>query len=112
MALDIKEGDILTVSSTDYPIRALEEWSNWSHGRRGLKRFLKVTASTKRVPSISSGKRGTPTTKLTGVACTPLDPVDPELRQRLAINTPHELLQTIADGGSTFYRLILEDLKA
>lgn len=48
---------------------------------------------------ISGGKRGVPTTYLTGVKATPLDPVDPELRKRLALETPHELLQTFLLGS-------------
>lgn len=58
-----------------------------------------ITASTKRSPSASAGKRGAPTTFIASLSCTPLDPVDPETRQRLAINTPHELLQTFVDAG-------------
>ncbi len=64
-----------------------------------MRRFLTVTASTKRAPAVSGGKRGTPAAHLAGVACTPLDPVDAELRQRLQLNTPHELLQSFVDGG-------------
>jgi hypothetical protein len=103
-----------------------------------MTRMLTVTASTKRAPALSAGKRGTPVLQVGALTCTPLDPVDPELRQRLALNTPHELLQTftaeteIQEGdllvvgskefpirsvaewewrGTTFARLILEDLK-
>lgn len=104
-----------------------------------MRRFLTVTASTKRAPALSSGKRGAPVAYVTSLLCTPLDPVDPELRQRLALNTPHELLQTfvreeydIVEGdvlvvgsdeypirscaewdwhGVEYRRLILEDLK-
>jgi hypothetical protein len=103
-----------------------------------ITRFLTVTASTKRQPTISSGKRGAPTTQVASLKCTPLDPVDPELRQRLALDTPHEVLQTftqetdIAEGdlltvagvdypirscaewawrGTTFRHLVIEDLK-
>lgn len=104
-----------------------------------MRRFLTVTASTKRAPALSSGRRGAPVAHVTSLKCTPLDPVDPEMRQRLALNTPHELLQTfvkdeydIAEGdvlvvaaidypirscaewdwrGVTYRRLILEDLK-
>lgn len=99
---------------------------------------MTVTASTKRSPVIASGKRGTPATQVSSLLCTPLDPVDPELRQRLALNTPHELLETftketgIVEGdilvvgsneypirscaewewrGSYFRRLVVEDLK-
>lgn len=66
----------------------------------GMDRFLTVTASTKRAPAVSASKRGTPAAYLTSVRCTPLDPVDPELRQRLALNTPHELLQTFVEEGN------------
>jgi hypothetical protein len=58
-----------------------------------------VTASTKRPPVISSGKRGAAATNISSLRCTPLDPVDPEIRQRLILNTPNELLQTYTEGG-------------
>lgn len=104
-----------------------------------MRRFLTVTASTKRAPAVASGKRGTPTTQVASLRCTPLDPVDAELRQRLALSTPHELLQTftaetnIVEGdiltvggtdypiracgewtwrpGQVFRHLVVEDLK-
>lgn len=104
-----------------------------------MDRFLTVTASTKRAPAIAGGKRGAPVVNLASLRCMPLDPVDPELRQRLALTTPHELLQTFAIGpldivegdilivaateypirscaewewrGSKFLHLVLEDLK-
>jgi hypothetical protein len=109
VALDIREGDLYVVGSREYPIRSCAEWS-WRYGR-AMRRLLQVTASTKRSPAIAGGKRGAPATNLTGVRSTPLDPVSPELAQRLALDTPHELLQTFVDGGDTFYELILEDLK-
>ena len=62
-------------------------------------KLASLTVSTKRSPAISGGRRGAPTTYLEDVPCTPLDPVDPDLRARLALNTPHELLQTFASGG-------------
>lgn len=58
-----------------------------------------VSASTKRSPALSGGKRGAATSNLTGLSCTPLDPVDPELRQRLQLETPYELLQTYLVGS-------------
>ena len=61
--------------------------------------FATVTASTKRSPAISSGKVGAAVANLTSLRCTPLDPVDPELRQRLTLNTPHEILQCYTEGG-------------
>lgn len=65
----------------------------------GFWRMATITASTKRSPAASGGKRGTPTAFIASLRCAPLDPVDPETRQRLAINTPHELLQTFVDAG-------------
>lgn len=57
-----------------------------------------VTASTKRA-SVSGGKRGTPTTQISSLLCTPLDPVDQELRERLGLRGAHEVLQTFVDGS-------------
>lgn len=103
-----------------------------------MRRFLTVTASTKRAPVISGGKRGAPAANVTSLTCTPLDPLETELRQRLALSTPHELLQSftqetdIKEGdllvvagtdypirwvgewtwrGASFRHLVLEDLK-
>lgn len=63
-----------------------------------MTRFLTVTASTKRAPAIAGGKRGVAVTQVASLKCTPLDPVDPELRQRLALSTPHELLQVFTSA--------------
>lgn len=109
MALDIKEGDILVVGTAEYPIEACAEWT-YRYGR-SMARLATVTASTKRSPAIASGKRGAPTQNLTGLSCTPLDPVTAEITERMALNTPKERLQTFVDGGTTFYHLIVEDLK-
>ena len=60
----------------------------------GAERLATEIFSFKRPPVTVGGKRGTPTVFLTDVRCTPLDPVDPEIRFRLAIETPHEILET------------------
>lgn len=65
----------------------------------GFLRAATITGSTKRAPATSSGKRAAPAPHLASIRLTPLDPVDAETRQRLALNTPHELLQAFADGG-------------
>ena len=56
-----------------------------------------ISCSTKRA-TIVGGKRSAPTTNLTGLLCTPLDPVDPELRRRMQLETPYEILQTFITG--------------
>jgi hypothetical protein len=58
-----------------------------------------VTASTKRSPNVSGGKRGTPTTNVSSLSCTPLDPVDAEVRQRLALESPNIILETFVDNA-------------
>lgn len=107
----------------------------------GLARILTTAASTKRRPAMSSGKIGAMTTNVASLLVAPLAPVDADLQQRLALDTPHELLQTVCDGaydvaegdvlvvgsveypvracedwgpvrGRSFRRVVLEDLKS
>lgn len=109
MALDIREGDILVVGGSEYPIRSCAAWT-WGHGR-AMRRLCTVTATTKRNPTVTAGKRGAPVAKLADLRCTPLDPLTAELAQRVGLDTPHELLQTYVDGGDMYYELVLEELK-
>jgi hypothetical protein len=51
------------------------------------------------------------TTYLTGLKCTPLDPVDADLALSAGLDTPHETLQCFVADGSGFIHLILQDLK-
>lgn len=64
-----------------------------------FQKLATVTAGTKRSPPIVSGKRGVPTTNLSGLKVLPLDPIDPDLRIRLELDTPHEVLQTQIEFG-------------
>jgi hypothetical protein len=106
--VDVQNGDFLTVSGTDYPIKSVAEWSHGFAGG-GFSKMASLACSTKRNPSISDGKRSTPTTNVSGLSCTPLDPVDPELQERIGIETPHTLLQTFVDDGTDYVRLVIED---
>lgn len=119
MSLDIQEGDILVYGGNEYPVRAISEWKWYGPASLSLRRQMRETCSTKRAPAMSGGKRGTATTNLTGVACTPLDPadvgwrgevmrVDPRLSQLLATAV---LLETTVDGGTEFLRLMVEQVK-
>ena len=109
--MDILEGDTLVVGSKEYPIKECGEWSTDKMNTLGFRRMANVTASTKRPPAISGGKRGEATTKLSGLKCTPLDPVSSEIRKRVALDTPMELLQTFLTDGSGFVHLVVEELK-
>lgn len=55
--------------------------------------ILSEVISTKRSPTVSSGKRGSPVVYLTDIASSPLDPVSPEVALRVPGKAPHELLQ-------------------
>jgi hypothetical protein len=62
-------------------------------------RLAVVTASTKRSPTISGGKRGDPVTNVASLTCTPLDPVDAEVRQRLMLDSPNIILETFVQAS-------------
>jgi len=61
-------------------------------------RMATVTASINRNPAPVSGVRGAPIEIIASIKCTPLDPVEGELRMRLSLDTPHELLQTFFES--------------
>lgn len=110
--MDIKEGDILVVAGVDYPVRAVSEYSSERlNNTRTFQTYTTVDATTKRSPAVSSGKRGAPVANLTGLKCTPLDPVDAETRRRLGLETPHELKQTFLADSFGYIFLVLEELK-
>ena len=62
-------------------------------------RMASVSASTKRPPAISSGKRGAASTKISSLKCTPLDPVDAETARRVNVGTGYEVLQCFTEAG-------------
>jgi hypothetical protein len=109
--MDILEGDLLVVGGKEYPIRECGEWATDRMDTAGFRRMAKVDAITKRSPAITDGKRGAPVAKLLGLKCTPLDPVSSDIRERLALDTPHELLQTFITDGQGFVHLVVEDFK-
>lgn len=109
--IDIQEGDILLVGEVEYPIRSVARWAAFGSVSLAFQRLANVTASTKRPPALSAtGTRGAPTVHLVGIQITPLDPIDAELRARLKLNTPHELLECFVNGDP-YLRLTVEDLR-
>lgn len=112
MTLDIREGDLLVLegSTREYPIRAVEEWpweAGYSHAfrRRGTKR-----AFTKRA-SVTSGVSAAPAAYLTDLEVLRLTPVDADTQARPNLRGFQELKETYLDGGTEFYRLVLEVVK-
>lgn len=60
-------------------------------------RFLTVTASTKRRPAVSGGKRGEPVTEIASLTCTPLDPISQDTANRFGINSPVEFKECFTE---------------
>ena len=108
---DILEGDLLVVGTDEHPIKAVEVWSKANFNTRGFIRMASVSMSTKRVPVIVDGKRGTATTKLSGLKGTPLDPVSAEVIERLGLDSPVRLLETFIGDSTGFLHLIVEELQ-
>lgn len=57
-------------------------------------RFATATATTKRSPAVSGGKRGPAVAHLASFSCDPLLPADPQLTQRLGLESATRLFET------------------
>ena len=115
MSLDLRQGDVLVVDGVEYPIRACNAWLDpaGEAGAESMRMMCIQTASSKRRPPISAGKRGEPEPKLSGLKCTPLDALSYSSAQifaRPGTQAPTNLKETYVDGGDTFYYLIVEEL--
>ena len=110
MSINIREGDLLVVDGTEYPIKSCGEYTEFG-STPSFTRLATVTASTKRTPAAVGAIRGQPAQVLASIDITPLDPVDQELRAKVGVNSAHELLQTFAADTTGYVFLILEDLK-
>lgn len=66
----------------------------------GLRRMMRLTATTNRAPAMVNGvRRGAMVAHLAGVKCTPADPVDAETKKRLGLESAYTLWQTFTAGG-------------
>lgn len=103
MSLNIRDGDELTIDGKTYPIARAPKWEgakmNTIAFRRRLIHDCVVTRSVK----------GSKSTVFTG-KCTAFDPVEPDLKRRMQIESPFTVKQTfIADSGE-FVQLFVEDI--
>ena len=114
MALDIRAGDVLVRGSQENPIVWCGVWEDETGSDPSMKAMCSVTASTKRNPTISGSKRCDPTTAIASMKCTPLDPVGAHTQEmivRRVPTAPTDLLETIVDGGDTFYHVVVERVR-
>lgn len=112
MTLDIREGDWLVYGGKDYPIKSCAEWDTTRMSKTSFRRMAYKSAATKRRGTVSATSAGMIADHLTGLKCTPLDPVSPEIQKRVALDAPMELLQTFLTDGTGFIHLVVEDIKA
>lgn len=64
-----------------------------------FQRMANKTAIVKRT-AYSGGTETGLATVYASVPCLPLDPVDPETRERMGLNTPNDVLKTTVDGAA------------
>ncbi len=77
-------------------------------GSSSFARLATLTCSIKRLSPIpATGKRDVATTNLSGLRCTPLDPVDAEIRATVVLTKPYQALQTYIEGD---YDLVETDV--
>jgi hypothetical protein len=67
-------------------------------GSASFRRLATATCSIKRLQPVVNGKRGEATPILIGLRCTPLDPVDPEIRETVTLTKPYQARQTFIEG--------------
>lgn len=102
MSLDVRNGDVLIVSGKRYPIARSAGYLN-ARVTPVFRRSLVNTCT------IARSIKGVETTVFSGT-CTVLDPVDPETRRRMQLETPHTVLQAFVSGSNEFEHLFVEDL--
>ena len=113
MALDIVNGDFLTIGSTDYPIKAAEVWTQSGLNSRSFSRLASVSCSTKRATAATDAeagmkKRGAASENLAGLSCLPFQPVSADLAETLGLKSPHQLKKTFIADGDGFVLVVVE----
>lgn len=69
-------------------------------GSASFARLATQTCSIKRLgPVPATGKRGEATTYLSGLRCTPLDPVDESIREVVTLAKPYQARQLFIEGN-------------
>lgn len=103
MTLNIREGDELTISGKSYSIARAPKWESAKMNTAGFRRRLVNDCTVTRTI------KGSVSTVFTG-KCTALDPVEPDMKRRMQIESPYTIKQTfIADAGE-FVQLLVEDV--
>ena len=109
MALDIKNGDFITIDSTEYTITATTHFDTHTFGvSRNFAYFATESCSTTRRGAVASGLEPAPTSNLTGLSCTALQTVTADTRQTPITNTPVVLLETFITDGTDYSRLEIQ----
>lgn len=115
MALDIRQGDVLVVGSAEYAIRKVNPWSDPLTPIASMRMICNLDGSLKRPPTldgVASRQRGIPVAIPGTFKISPVDPPSQTTLQtflRAGNNSPINLKECFADGGDTFYQVVLEE---
>ena len=109
--IDVEVGCKLVVNNKDYPIKQVANWTSDRFSSSSFARMATLTISLKK-ETFDSEHKSTESVYLSNLSATPLDPINPELRRSLGLDTPFELLQTFISDGTGFVQLIVEDQKS
>jgi hypothetical protein len=105
--LDIREGDLLVVGSTEYVVKNVAPWTGFG-SILSFRRLATVDASIKRRPNVVAGERGDPSI-IAEIRCAPLDPISADIAQTLGLKVPYHARQTFAADTDGFVQIIVMD---
>jgi len=110
--MNVVNGDVLVLESVDYPILFVERWEGFSYNSGFMSRNMTKTVSLKRESFDGEGKSSV-SVYATGVPAFPLDPVRPEVKSSLHLETPNAVLETFIDdyANNQYFRVVVEVLK-
>lgn len=105
--IDLRDGDKLVVDDFgEYSVQALGMWSDMRMDASGAV-MCTTTAEIWRRPMVNN-KRGDWMRVSKNISCTPVDPVSPEMAQRLQLGTPYKNFQVVLMDGDSVVEVILQ----
>jgi hypothetical protein len=106
--MDIKVGDILSISGVKYPIIGVEIRSGLGNTST-FTHLATTTGTTARRPDIIGGERDNPQTVISSLSLTPFEPVSLEIATALGSKHPQRVFQSFAADIDSFAKIIFED---
>lgn len=107
MTIDIKAGDQLIIGSDTFPIFSVGEHTIPGFNDPSFLKIATVSCSTKRGAENVGGDFTAPVENLTGLLCTPFQPLTEEVIIGLGLNDPHEKKTTFIADATSFVEIIV-----